>query len=87
MGSWKACWKKHRINSRFCGLAAGETALQACLVAEGVWDKEQCSRVLREISGFVGKMAQYRLMQENHSYVMTHDRESGLLNYQPISGA
>ena len=30
----------------------------------------------------MGKMAQYRLMQEKYSYVMTHDRESGLLNYQ-----
>ena len=64
---WTGCW--------------GD-CLTGLLVAEGVWDKKQCSRVLREISGFVGKMAQYRLMQEKYSYVMTHDRESGLLNYQ-----
>lgn len=56
--------------------------LTGILAAEKVQDGERCARVLKEISGLVGKAEQFRQMQKKYDYVMTHDRESGLLNYQ-----
>lgn len=65
--SWAGCW-----GDRLAGL----------LVAEGVQDRKQCVRILKGISGLVGRVAQYRRIQEKYTYITTHDRESGLLNYQ-----